>query len=248
MLKFTGLIADPKEEKDNNIISIESYQNNLTFPKTGINVLYGKTTLQEFQDITQCEIQTAIKEGRHPINYDMVEISCLGLRNNSDLHWFDHYKDKSIFDIRRLSASERVERSDNKSVKEEILDIFYESALKDYGFSLLKENGCIHSKTGKPTAVILEKMPQYIDILKEQAEWMENIDAIIWGAKTSGSFDQSRQIWSTQSKSIVRATIFNAKCIVMTLAHDQKYRISPLSIPSIITPLSMRRMRKQLGT
>ena len=248
MIKFTGLIADPSSQQDNRVISLESYHDDLIYPKTGINVLYGKTTLQEFQEIVANKNKHARDNDRKAQHFEMVEISCLGLRHQQDLHWFDHYQNKSIFDLRRLSAQTRQDINQGISVKQEILEIFYQSALKDYSLNDLKQLGCIHSKTGEPTSIILEKMPQYIDALKKNADWMENIDALIWSAKSSGKFDEATQSWSHQAKTITRATLFNAKCIVMTLAHHPEYSIAPLNLPSIITPISMRRVRRKLGT
>lgn len=246
MIKFTGLIANPSTEHDNRIISLPSYED-LCYPSSGINVLYGKTTLDEFQEIVAEEKRRASNALRPEIHYEMVEISCIGLRKQSDMHWFDHYEDKSIFDLRRLSAQPSQNNANKISVKDEILDIFYQSAEKDYSHSDLKHMGCIHTKTGQPTSAILEKLPQYIDALKKNADWMENIDALIWSAKSNGRFDHASQQWSHQAKTITRATLFNAKCVVMTLPHHPMYSIAPLNIPSVITPISMRRLRRQLG-
>lgn len=245
MIRCTGLLHNPSPDKDNKIISITSPDEaNTPFPKTGLNLLYGKTTLDEFRDISEdlCRIHSDSAP-----KLEMVEISCLGLRKSSDVHWFDSYQNKNVFDMRRLSAAPRPEIEGHKSIKDEILEFFAERAINDYGIDELIKSGCISNRTREVSAAILERYPMYIDDMRSEMKWMENIELLIWSAKVGGTFDTTTKTWTGPVRSLTRATLFNSKCVIMMTPHDPIYPIAPLDVPATVTPLTMRRVKRSLA-
>lgn len=210
-LKFTGILKNPETEILNTLTSLEAPpHSNLRFPTLGFNVFYGKSTLQDFQEMIRDEESEALKSNVKPDSIELVELSCIGTRHQEDAHWFDTYQDKTIFDIRRLSTGSRSSSIHKRhNVKEELLSFFHDKAKNDFGHEYLVDHGCINKKTNEINNYILELFPQYIDNLYTETDWMKNIDAIIWSARSGAQYEKNSQTWKESGKLLIRATIFN---------------------------------------